>query len=207
MVRNLILDMGGVILEVDYRQIFKSFTEFGCNDMQSFFTQQTQIPLVDDFEKGLITPAQFRKEIRNIIKKDLSDKDIDTIWNSMVLKVRKDDVELLKILKSKYERLYLFSNTNEIHLEYVKEMFYKALGYDVFSSLFDKVYFSNEIKRRKPDSESFEYVINNANVNKEETMFIDDTEQNILGAEKVGLKTYLLNNHQTLCEIYNKGII
>lgn len=206
-IKNLILDMGGVILDVDYKKIFLEFVKYDCNDMQSFFTQQKQIPLVDDFEKGLITPAVFREEVRKLISKNLEDRVLDDIWNSMVLGVRKEDVELIKVLRKKYDKVFLFSNTNEIHVEYVKAMFFEVMGYDVFETLFDKVYFSNEIHLRKPDEESFEFVVEDAGVEKEATMFIDDTEKNILGAERVGLKTYLLDNNQTLTQIFNKGII
>lgn len=206
-IRNLILDMGGVILDVDYRKIFSEFVKYDCNDMQSFFTQQTQIPLVDDFEKGLITPAMFRNKVRKLIGKDLENDVLDNIWNSMVLGVKKEDVDLIKTLRKKYDKIFLFSNTNEIHVEYVKNMFFEAMGYDIFEILFDKVYFSNEIHLRKPDKESFEFVVKDAGVDKETTMFIDDTAKNILGAEKVGLKTYLLDNNQTLTQIFNKGII
>lgn len=199
--------MGGVILDVDYRKIFSEFVKYDCNDMQSFFTQQTQIPLVDDFEKGLITPAMFRNKVRKLIGKDLENDVLDNIWNSMVLGVRKEDVDLIKTLRKKYDKIFLFSNTNEIHVEYVKNMFFEAMGYDIFEILFDKVYFSNEIHLRKPDKESFEFVVKDAGVDKETTMFIDDTAKNILGAEKVGLKTYLLDNNQTLTQIFNKGII
>ncbi len=206
-IKNLILDMGGVILDVDYKKIFWEFVKYDCNDMQSFFTQQKQIPLVDDFEKGLITPAVFREEVRKLIGKNLEDRVLDDIWNSMVLGVRKEDVELIKVLRKKYDKVFLFSNTNEIHVEYVKAMFFEVMGYDVFETLFDKVYFSNEIHLRKPDEESFEFVVEDAGVEKEATMFIDDTEKNILEAERVGLKTYLLDNNQTLTQIFNKGII
>ncbi len=207
MIKNLILDMGGVILDVDYKKIFEEFKKFGCKDIQSFFTQQAQIPLVDDFEKGIISPADFRKEVRKITNLNIEDKDLDSIWNSMILGVRKADVELLKTLRNKYEKIFLFSNTNEIHIESVKYLFFKTLGYDVFATMFDKVYFSNEIRLRKPDVESFDFVVKDAGVEKKETLFIDDTSQNILGAEKSGLNAYLLDNNQTLTEIFNKGII
>lgn len=207
MIKNLILDMGGVILDVDYKKIFEEFKKFGCKNIQSFFTQQAQIPLVDDFEKGLISPAEFRKEVRKITNLSIEDKYLDSIWNSMILGVRKADVELLKTLRNKYDKIFLFSNTNEIHIESVKNLFFKVLGYDVFATMFDKVYFSNEIHLRKPDIESFDFVVKDAEVGKKETLFIDDTSQNILGAEKSGLNAYLLDNNQTLTEIFNKGII
>lgn len=198
--------MGGVILEVDYRKIFQEFANFGCKDMHSFFTQQTQIPLVDDFEKGLLSARQFRQGVRKLVNMDLEDKDIDCIWNSMVIGVRKKDMLLLNELKKKYDKIFLFSNTNEIHMKYVKLMFWEAMGYEVFG-IFDKVYLSNEIHLRKPDMESFDFVVKDAGVQKSETLFIDDTKQNILGAKRAGLNTYLLDNNQTLFQIYNQGII
>lgn len=207
MIENLILDMGGVILDVDYRKIFTRFSEYGCHHMSSFFTQQEQIPLVDDFEKGLIGAGKFRDEVRKLANERLSDCEIDEIWNSMVLRVRVEDVELIETLRKKYEKIFLFSNTNGIHVEFVKKMFFKAMGYDIFEELFDKVYFSNEIGLRKPDVESFEYVLTDCAIEGKKSLFIDDTRKNIEGAKKAGLNACLLDNGRTLTQLYREGII
>ncbi|MBQ9253928.1 MAG: HAD family phosphatase [Bacteroidales bacterium] len=207
MIKNLILDMGGVILGVDYSKVFTGFKALGVDNLEHFFTQQTQIPLVDKFEVGEISSEEFREGVREITQKNLSDKDIDFAWNSMVLLPRKEDILFIQEEKTKYKGVYLFSNTNAIHLKYVKDLFLKTMGFDVFKELFTKVYFSNEIHERKPNLSSFNYVIDDAKLNKEETLFIDDTPQNVLGAEKAGIHSALLPAGKTLRDLKQEGIL
>ena len=207
MIKNLILDMGGVILDVDYNMIFKGFASLGIKNLETFFTQQTQLPLVDDFEVGKITPNEFRQGVRDLTKTNISDKDIDFVWNSMVLGVRKDDILLIKELRNKYEKIYLFSNTNEIHMEYVKNLFLENMGFDVLNEMFDKVYLSNEIHERKPNVSAFNFVANDAGIDKTESLFIDDTDLNIQGAIKAGLHARLLPKDKTLLNLKQEGVI
>ncbi len=205
-IKNLLLDMGGVILDVDYTKIIAAFEKFGV-DARTLYTQSEQLPFIDDFEEGKITPAQFRDEVRKTVQKNLSDNDIDSVWNSMVESPRVKDIKLLSELRNKYEKIFLFSNTNDIHIDLVKKLFAKEMGFDVFSTLFDKAYLSNEIHVRKPHKESFLWVLNDAKIKAEETLFIDDTIKNIQGAEQAGLNTYLLEKPQTLTDLHNKNII
>ena len=205
-IKNLLLDMGGVILDVDYNKITEVFDTYGI-DARAIYTQTTQLPLVDDFETGQITPSQFRDGIRQLVKKDLSDEQIDGVWNSMIGDVRLDAIKLLGELKLHYDKILLFSNTNEIHMKYVRRLFYNEAGFDVFTLLFDKAYFSNEIHIRKPHKDSFLWVLNDAGIKAEETLFIDDTLKNTEGAKTAGLNTYLLQSPATLNDLHNKRII
>lgn len=205
-IKNLLLDMGGVILDVDYTQIEKIFQTYNI-DGKAIYTQQTQLPLIDDFEIGKITPAEFRQGIRQTVKTDLEDDKIDYIWNSMIGQARVETIKLLGELKLKYNKILLFSNTNAIHVDFVKDLFGKSIGFDIFTLLFDKTYFSNEIHLRKPHPESFAWVLKDAGINPEETLFIDDTQKNIDGAKQVGLNTYLLGQDQTLLDLNKKRII
>ncbi len=205
-IKNLLLDMGGVILDVDYNKIAEVFDTYGI-DAKSLYTQKTQLPLIDNFEIGKISPAEFRDGIRELVKKQLSNEQIDSAWNSMIGNVRTDTIKLLGKLKLHYEKILLYSNTNEIHMNFVRKLFYDTIGFDIFTLLFDKSYFSNEIHLRKPHKESFLWILNDADIKAEETLFIDDTVKNIEGAESIGLNTYLLESPQTLIDLHNSNII
>lgn len=206
MIKNLLLDMGGVILDVDYTRIIDGFNDYGI-DASKLYTQAMQMPFVDEFEKGLISAEAFRNNIRSITKTNLKDEVIDKIWNSMILSLRKDTIELLGSLKSKYDNIFLFSNTNVIHMDYVRKDFLKQLGFDIFTMLFNKSYLSNEIHLRKPDIEAFEWVIKDMGVDRQSILFVDDTQKNIQGAKQCGLNAYLLKPEETLIDLYNKKII
>lgn len=206
MIKNLLLDMGGVILDVSYQRVIETFKSYGIENFDKIYTQAKQVEIIDLFEEGKCTAEEFRDGIRKLVGKELSDEQIDKAWFSMILEIPRDVIQLLGVLKLKY-RLFLFSNTNVLHIEYLKKEFERQLGFDLFNCVFDKAFFSNEIHHRKPHPESFKYVLEQAGIEAEETLFIDDSKQHLEGASKVGLNTYWLTNGETLIDLYDKKII
>lgn len=206
MIKNLLLDMGGVILDVSYQRVIETFKSYGIENFDTVYTQAKQVEIIDLFEEGKCSAEEFRDGVRKLVGKELSDEQIDKAWFSMILEIPRDVIQLLGVLKLKY-RLFLFSNTNVLHIEYLKKEFERQLGFDLFNCVFDKAFFSNEIHHRKPHPESFKYVLEQAGIEAEETLFIDDSKQHLEGASKVGLNTYWLTNGETLIDLYDKKII
>ena len=118
----------------------------------------------------------------------------------MILDVPAKRVEVLQDLGKKYN-VYLFSNTNKIHIDRLLGKFQVQHGID-FESLFVSVYYSQEIHERKPDLRSFHKVIELSGVDPQETLFVDDLEKNTIGAVKVGLKTLWLKEGMEMAEIF-----
>lgn len=205
-IKNLLLDLGGVVLNVDYHKMVDVFKEYGVMDFDKHFTQAKQVEIIDKFEEGKCSIEEFRNGIRDLVKVDLTDEQIDNAWFSMILDLPKERIELIGLLKLKYN-VYLFSNTNELHIELLKKRYEEEFGFDIFQMLFTKAYFSNEIKMRKPHPESFQWLLNDAGIKAEETLFIEDSPQHIEGAKKVGLNTYWLTGGETINDLYDKKII
>jgi putative hydrolase of the HAD superfamily len=205
-IKNLLLDLGGVVLNVDYHKMVETFKSYNISDFDKHFTQAHQAEIIDRFEEGKCTIEEFRNGIRELVGITLTDKQIDDAWNSMILELPKERIELLGMLKLKYN-MYMFSNTNELHIEMLKKKYQEDFGFDIFTFLFTKAYFSNEIKMRKPHSESFQWLLDDAGIKAEETLFIEDTLQHIEGAKKVGLNTYWLTGGETIIDLYEKKII
>lgn len=205
-IKNLLLDLGGVVLNVDYYKMVETFKKYGVKDFDKYFTQAHQVEIIDKFEEGKCSIEEFRQGIRDLIGMDLTDEQIDRAWFSMILDLPKERIELIGLLKLKYN-IYLFSNTNELHIEMLKKRYQEEFGFDIFQFLFTKAYFSNEIKMRKPHPESFEWLLKDAGIKAEETLFIEDTPQHIEGAKKVGLNTYWLTGGETIIDLYDKKII
>jgi putative hydrolase of the HAD superfamily len=201
-IKNIIFDFGGVILNIDYKLTENAFLKLGLTDFDKIYSQSTQKELFDVFEKGLISPEEFRKELRKYIR-SASDEQIDIAWNAMLLDLPAERVTLLDKLKKKH-RIFLLSNTNEIHFtsfsSYMKEKFSR----DIFSDVFEKAYASHRVHMRKPDSEIFELVVQENSLRKEETLFIDDSIQHIEGAKKVGLNTVFLEKGKTILDVFNQ---
>lgn len=200
-IKNILFDFGGVILNIDYKLTERAFAKLGLKDFDRIYSQATQEKLFDVFEKGLISPAEFRQEIKKFINEDVSDSGIDEAWNSMLLDLPEERVKRLSKLKTNY-RLFLLSNTNEIHFSSFSSYMQSKFNRDIFSELFDKSYFSYKVKMRKPDMEIFELVLRENNLRKEETLFIDDSIQHIEGAKKSGLNAILLESGQTILDLF-----
>ena len=120
----------------------------------------------------------------------------------MLLGMPKERLELLASLKNKY-RLFLFSNTNQIHIEKVFEILKEQLGIENLDAYFEVVYLSNKLGIRKHKPEGFKHIIEANQLKEHETLFIDDSPQHIKGALKANIKAEWLdlskeNIHQML---------
>jgi glucose-1-phosphatase len=185
--KNIIFDFGAVILDIDYNRTIQAFADLGVKDAASLYSQSTQNPLFDCLEKGLIGEKEFFEGLRKISGKNISDNQFRDAWNSLLIGLPEENVRILENLK-KSHRLFLLSNTNSIHENAYREMIIRQYGSFILDELFEKIYLSHRLHLRKPDKSIFEYVLNNAQINRADTLFIDDSIQHVNGAREAGLE-------------------
>jgi putative hydrolase of the HAD superfamily len=190
--KNIIFDFGGVIINIDYNLTAKAFRDMGLSNFDELFSKAKQKQLFDLYEKGLITSHEFRTELKMAFNIKPSTALIDNAWNAMLLDLPQERIDLLDSLKSTH-RTFLLSNTNEIHINTIYDSLNKNMGIPDFSVYFEKVYLSYQVKMRKPDLEIFDLVLNENGLIAEETLFIDDSQQHIEAAKRLGIQTYLLD--------------
>lgn len=191
-IKNIIFDLGGVIIEIHYNETIKQFKELGFADFETIYTQMKQTRIFDLLETGKIPGRAFRMELRKF-QSHLTDEMIDKAWNAMIGEMSVKTFNLVKTLREKY-RTFLLSNTNEIHIDYFIRNLNKKLGFNPLPEMFEHTYYSHEIGYRKPNADAYEFVLRNADILPGETIFIDDLEANIIGAKKVGLQTIHLTD-------------
>lgn len=207
MIRNIIFDFGGVVLNIDYSLSIKAFEKLGIGNAASMYSQSEQILLFDQLEEGLISPGEFRFRLKVLTSQNLTDEQIDDAWNAMILDLPCERISLLKNCRRHY-RTFLLSNSNAIHYKKYTADLKKIYGYSSFSELFEKVYFSHELKMKKPSSEIFRKVMNDNMLNADETLFIDDTQRHIEGAGKCGLQTYFLPPGENINRLFDgRGVL
>ena len=199
-IKNIIFDLGGVILNIDQTLTLKAFQKLGVDKFESFYSQNEQNKLFDNLETGKYSPEEFRNEIKKIIPQNITSSQIDKAWNAMLLDLPQERLKLLSTLKNQYH-LFLLSNTNAIHMSTFSSYLNKLFGFSDLSHLFEKEYYSFKIGMRKPNIEIFEFVLKDSNLKAEETLFIDDSLQHIEGAKKLGIKTYHLQKPQSILDI------
>jgi FMN phosphatase YigB (HAD superfamily) len=183
---NIIFDLGGVLINIDYLKTRKAFEELGVQNFDALFTQFNQNLIFDRFEKGEISPENFYQSLINETGVKISNANFNEAWNAMLLNFPEDRMELLENL-TKTHRLFLLSNTNALHIPAFTKIIREEGLLDRFNRVFEKHYYSSEVGMRKPDLEIFDLVINENHLIKEKTLFIDDSPQHIEGAIKAGL--------------------
>lgn len=200
-IENIIFDLGGVLIDIDYQATTKAFEALGIIDFDLHYSQLNQTSLFNDFEKGLISSQHFINKLMDIMPKGVTPNQIVAAWNAMLGKFPSGKIELLKKIKTNY-RIFMLSNTNAIHLPPVIKAWNEVSEHKMMD-LFERVYLSFEIGQRKPDTEVFQWVCHQNNLIPEKTLFIDDSPQHIEGAKNAGLKTHFYTNEKDFYALFS----
>ena len=189
--KNIIFDLGGVLLDIDFKKSIDAFKNLGIENFEDMFSQFNADALFEKLETGKISEANFYAAIKQRTTLAITDNEIEHAWNSLILHFRTQSLGFLEKLAGNY-KLYLLSNTNSIHVKCFKKLFTKETGKPLLDAFFTKAWYSNEIGLRKPGAEIFEFVLQQENLKAAETLFIDDTLSNIETAQNLGFKTHHL---------------
>ena len=199
-IKTVIFDLGGVIYDVDYHKTINAFKALGIGRFEEVYAKAGQSDLFNDLEVGKISRAVFIKRIKTLSGKDMTSSQIVNAWNRMLLGFMPDALACLKRLRSTY-RVFLLSNTNEIHIQEIENRVGTAFFSD-FCALFEKVYLSHELGLRKPHPEVFTHILDDQGLKADETLFIDDSIQHVQGAVKTGLHAHHLKDDQTIDQLF-----
>lgn len=194
-IKNIIFDYGNVIFEIDFKKAQNALSQLGIPEVESFFGHKGHDELFSKLETGEINAAEFRDGIRKAANNSqLSDKQIDDAWNSILIGVPEKVHDVLLEVKDNY-RTFLLSNTNEIHYSFILEYLQKEFAMENNDHLFEKAYYSQLMLLRKPHVQIFERVLEENDLKPEETLFIDDSPQHLVGAKQAGMHTLLMDRH------------
>ena len=201
-IKNIIFDLGGVLLNIDPKKTIDAFNALGMEDLIGDKGLSYDHEIFYQLEQGKVSPDEFREGVQKLLPSPVTFDEIDAAWTAMLIDFPAIRVDLLKNLRKEY-KVYLFSNTNAIHVEKFHAIFRNQHGFEV-SSLFEKDFYSNEIGSRKPSAESFLEIIRLADICPEESLFIDDALKNVEGAVACGLKGLWLEPGQKVEEIFQE---
>jgi FMN phosphatase YigB (HAD superfamily) len=197
----VIFDLGGVLINLDYQKTIRAFQELGVSNFEEMYSQASQTNLFNDFETGKVSAQRFVNALLDYVPAGTSPNKIVQAWNAMILDVPLDRLKLLQQLHEKLP-VFLLSNTNSLHVPVVRREWAKSTEIPM-EAFFKKIYFSHEINRRKPHQEVFDFVCNEQQLDKNSTLFIDDTLQHIEGARSAGIQTFHLTNPNDLFQLFS----
>ena len=200
-IKNIIFDLGGVIINLNPDETINSFRSIFKEQFDLIEKELHSKSILNRFETGEISSKEFISFFQEY-QPTLSKERIIKAWNSMLLDIPHKRILLIRNLARKY-RVFLLSNTNQIHIKHINNYVNNEFGFTSMSHPFEKAYYSHEMKLRKPDSKIFEAILQDKKLLANETLFIDDSEQHIIAAKQLNLKTHYLLESETIVDIFN----
>ena len=177
-IENLILDFGGVLLDLDERATYEAFVALGLEKVPP---EHTAVNL--DFQRGKVGREQYIAFLKRYLPPGTTTAQVEDAWCAMLRQVPPPRWHLLECLGKRY-RLFLLSNTDPIHIDRLR----RRMDLDAFEQLFERVYYSQDTGLRKPERALFERVLRENGLDAARTLFVDDTLENVEGARAAGLQ-------------------
>lgn len=202
-VKNLIFDLGGVIIDLLPTRTVEAFSALSGvlpDDVRKAYMKE---PEFFAFERGEISDAEFRSAVQRILSFEATVHEFNQAWNAMLVDLPVSKLYLLEKLKSQYT-VALLSNTNHIHIDFVNRTMLPLVSDK--TELDDYVhisYYSHLMGKRKPEPEIFHQVIDENAFNPSETLFFDDNPENIQAAARLGIPTFLVKHPDEVFDFFN----
>ncbi|MCR5454270.1 MAG: HAD family phosphatase [Bacteroidales bacterium] len=182
-IKNILFDLGGVLFPLAIQRTVDAFIANGVDKNADFFGILCGDDIDHRYETGTCTTAEFRQRFNQLFNTNIDDDTFDQCWYAMIINYPESNRPLLNALRSKGYNLYVLSNINELHVNYVEKLAQWP------EDLFVKIYYSNEIHLAKPSRECYEYVINDSKIDPTETLYIDDRADNAAMGRQMGFQT------------------
>ena len=198
-INNILFDLGGVILDINVQATLKRFYELDFPAGLLHYPHNMTTDLFFKYETGRIGTGEFRNEIRRMAGIDVSDEALDEAWNAMIVRIPEERTVLLQRLQERYD-LYMLSNTSPLHVPVYENMFLEAAGISM-QGIFKKIYYSFETGCHKPDHEAWEYVIKDAGIIPQQTLFLDDNIHNIKASQELGFQAIHIHERTSLTDL------
>lgn len=200
-IKNIIFDLGDVIINIDVPLAARSFAELTNRSLEEVQELIHQNEVFKKFETGHLSAVDFRAYIRELLQQpEWSDEAIDTAWNSLLLDIPAERIEKLQELAQKGYRLFLLSNTSSIHIEEVNKILHRTTGVKQLNDLFEKLFLSYDMGIMKPHPDIYHGVLTQAGLLAHETLFLDDNADNIRAAAEVGIHTIHVQKPTSILE-------
>ncbi len=204
-IKVILFDLGNVVIDLDEQASYHAMSHLIGKDLTELKESFEQAEFFDDFERGNISDIEFREQVRTLLnKKNISDQEIDYAWNAMLLGIDLELIKQLSLLKEKVSIMVL-SNTNIIHVRCFHQKIYEITGINHLDKIFDKVYFSHEIRERKPDFQAWKIILNeNKDIKAEQVLFLDDKDENLEAASRLGINVLKIKKPKYTLELIKK---
>jgi epoxide hydrolase-like predicted phosphatase len=187
--KNIIFDLGNVLVKLNPEGCIGAFKAIGMGELVDTNPQSEGMKLMSKLGVGMITTEEFCEAARKLTGTDVTNGEIINAANKMLVEIPDEKKERLLQLKKAGYRLFLLSNTIDVHWDYCVEHLFPHQNYGV-EDYFEQCFLSQRMHLAKPNARIYEEVIRQANIHPDETLFIDDLKENCEAAEKLGIHTF-----------------
>ncbi|MDE6277522.1 MAG: HAD family phosphatase [Muribaculaceae bacterium] len=192
-IRNLLFDLGGVVVDIRRRNCVEAFERLGLPDADAHFGEYAQTGIFMALEDGSASVDEFHAALRQEFPnpEDISDAQIDDAFQKFIIGIPEERLRALVELRKRY-RIYLLSNTNPIMWDGVLAREFDKLPPRRRADYFDGMVTSFEACAAKPDAAIFRYAERELGIRPEETLFFDDSQANVDAARALGFHAELV---------------
>lgn len=196
MIKNILFDLGGVIMEIRRQNCINAFKALGMEHPEQWLGEYVQAGPFMGIENGSMTPAQFRDELRPHLRPGTTDAQIDSAFMDFLVGIPQHRLDALRRLRELGYNIYLLSNTNPIMWNGKIADEFNRDSRGGMNEYFDGTVTSFDACVMKPHKEIFLYAVDKLGIRPEETIFVDDSEANLASARELGFKTLLADSRR-----------
>lgn len=202
----IVFDLGEVIIDLDPNAVLNGFIRHtnGISN-QDIVNSLINTPTFLDFETGKLGHQEFISAVNSFLGISLEENEFRAIWNSMLLPIKKDRIEMVEKLR-KTHKVYFLSNTNSLHQEQFDSMIRNDGKYECLSDMVDHAVYSHQVGMRKPDEIIYRHIVKVTGKSAERILFLDDKEENIREASRIGIKSMIVKEASDLPGKFEKKL-
>lgn len=193
MIKNLIFDLGGVIITLAPDEALRRFKNLGLENAEEQMDIYTQTGIFGQLEEGKISAETFREELSRQVGREVTYDECRHAWLGYVKEVPQRNLDVLQRLRSEGYRLILLSNTNPFMMSWVRSPEFDGHGHSI-DYYMDACYLSYQLGVMKPSTQFFHEVLMAEKIMASESLFLDDGARNVATASQMGMRTYCPEN-------------
>lgn len=203
MIKNIILDLAGVVLNLDLERDTEALRSIGLPDFDECLRRPEIFQPMLKYLNGLSDAGNFLDEMHKMCHPEATGQQILDAMDAVLADVPKQRLERIVALRKHY-RVFLLSNIYETAWQYAVGEIEKQ-GYTL-ADCFDEVFLSYEMRMAKPDPQIFLSVVEATGILPEETLYFDDSRENVEVGNRLGFVSHLVEMNQLEKKLEKLGI-
>ncbi|MEG1621801.1 MAG: HAD family phosphatase [Alistipes sp.] len=189
-IKNIVFDFGGVLIDLHRDRCVAAFEHIGYPQAAAMLDLYHPSDLFNQLEKGTINTQNVCDHIRHQTGKAISNEAICAAYTAFIGEIPINKLRAIRALREAGFATYALSNINEIVTPFIFDVLFRADGLTV-NDYFIHTFLSYEMKLLKPDPAIFHQMLAESKMIPAETLFLDDSEKNVLVASEIGIQVYM----------------